>query len=272
LSNENITYDAGVTVTPASDCVGGGANNRSFPQAVGGFRALWATEVSSDTMLGCITNAAFHSGEAFNSDIIQIKRAIAAPNIETNAAPLALPVTPADLSDNRYYIQSNLSSAQIFEGDIGAIPALGASRVWEYQHHIYYIREDSIGSSTEVVPVLVQGRLQANGATPIAFNMLVEGIERINFMFGVDTDDDGIINAYIPSGGMQEDYWDNANNVRILAVKLYVLVRAIREDKNYTNNNTYQMGDESFDANGDNYRRLLFSSTVSLHNARIESW
>jgi len=53
---------------------------------------------------------------------------------------------------------------------------------------------------------------------------------------------------------------------------MHVLVRAIRQDFNYENNNVYQLGDESFDANGDHYRRLLFSSTVSLHNSRVDRW
>ena len=267
LNNGNIPL--GLSLLPAAqpngDCVGGGINNGSFPQAAGAFRTLWAQQVDSGTSLlnGCITNAAYDSSTNFNSDVIQIKRAV--------ATAFTAPVVPADLSNNRYYIQSNLTSANILPGNIAVIPTLTGARIWEYQHHVYYIREDAIGTSGEVVPVLMQGRLQ-RATNAMSFNMLVEGIERIHYMFGVDTDGDGIVNAYISSENMTENYWDNANNVRILAVKLYVLVRAIREDNNYTNDNVYQMGNRSFDADGDNYRRLLFSSTVSLYNARVESW
>ncbi len=91
-------------------------------------------------------------------------------------------------------------------------------------------------------------------------------------MYGVDTTDDGAVNAYISASNMQQDYWDNANNIRIVAVKIYILVRDILPDNKYTNNNIYQLGDAEFDADGDNYRRLLFSSTVALKNARINSW
>lgn len=238
----------------ANDCIGGGVNNGSMPQAIGSFRTLWATAVASSTILdGCISNA------ASNSDVLQIKRAV---TFEEAANQLA---------NNRYYIQSNLSSANIFPGDIGAVPTLESSRIWEYQHHIYYVREESLGSSGEVVPVLVQGRLQ-KATTPISFNMLVEGIEKIHYMFGIDTDNDGVVNAYMSSNDVSEDAWDNVDNLRILSVKLYVLVRSIRSDVKYTNNNKYQMGDIEFDANGDNYRRLLFSSTVSLQNAGVDSW
>jgi len=242
-----------VPANAANDCEGEGLNNGSFPEDVGGFRALWGGPIINSTILnGCVTDA------ALNSDVLEIKRAIASP------------VAIGELEDNRYYIQSNLTEANIFPGDIGAVPALVESRIWEYQHHIYYIRESSIGTDGEVVPVLMQGRLQ-NNANPVSFNMLVEGIERIHFMFGVDTDNDGVVNAYMPSNEMQADYWDSAG-VRILAVKMYVLVRSIRRDNNYSNDNVYQMGDMSFDANGDTYRRILFSTTVALYNARVKEF
>jgi len=243
-----------VPANAANDCEGEGLNNGSFPEGVGDFRALWGGPIINSTILnGCVTDA------ALNSDVLEIKRAIASP------------VAIGELEDNRYYIQSNVSSANIFAGNINTVPTLVESRIWEYQHHIYFIRESSIGTDGEVVPVLMQGRLQ-NNANPVSFNMLVEGIERIHFMFGVDTDDDGVVNAYMPSNEMQDTYWESSDNERILAVKMYVLVRSIRRDNNYSNDNVYQMGDMSFDANGDRYRRVLFSTTVALYNARIESW
>ncbi len=256
LANDTLITNP---AAPVNDCVGGGVNNGSFHSGIGNFRTLWATAVTTPTILGgCITNA------ASNSDVLQIKRAIANP------------VAANELNNNRFYIQSRTDAANIFAGNVAA-PILDVSRIWEYQHHIYYVRNDSIGSTGEVVPVLVQGRLQNSGATPISFNMLVEGIERIHYMFGVDTDDDGVVNAYMSSNDVPEDAWDNiddgtSNQLSILSVKLYVLVRSIRQDVKYTNNNVYQMGDLEFDANGDNYRRLLFSSTVSLYNSRVGLW
>jgi len=238
------------------DCVGGGANNASFPVTIGAFRTLWGVNVANATVLGgCIDDA------KIGSDLIQLKRAVAAPILN----PLI-----ANLADNRYFINSNATSAAIFAGDDAAIPTVNIGRVWEYQHHVYYIREDSQGSNT--IPVLMQGRLQNNALDSMVFDIMVEGIERLHFMYGVDTTDDGAVNAYISASNMQQDYWDNANNIRIVAVKIYILVRDILPDNKYTNNNIYQLGDAEFDADGDNYRRLLFSSTVALKNARINSW
>ena len=67
--------------------------------------------------------------------------------------------------------------------------------------------------------------------------------------------------------------WDNGNNNRILAVRIYVLARSILPDNKYTNTNTYNLGDLSFTPEGgDNYRRLLFNSTITLYNAGVDSW
>lgn len=243
------------------DCVGGGANNGSFPVDIGAFRTLWGLNVTSANVMGCINNA------KIGSDLLQLKRAIASNRF--NPAPPLAPITIAGLANNRYYINSNANSAAIFAGNAVAIPFVNIGRIWEYQHHIYYVREDLQG--TNKVPVLMQGQLQ-NAGNAMFFNTMVEGIEQLHFMYGVDTDDDGAVNAYISAQNMLTNYWDNANNIRIIAVKVYILARDILPDLKYTNDNIYQLGDRSFDANGDNFRRLLFSSTVSLNNARIKSW
>lgn len=250
LSAESLLIPA--RNNPVGDCIGEGLNNGSFPQKNGShFRTLWAQTASNANILsGCIINA------KVNSDVIQIKRVV--------ANPLAV----ANIQTNRYYLNAGFVNGVIFAGD-DAVPVVPESRLWEYQHHIYYIREDVVGN--QVVPVLMQGRLQ-NAAAPISFNMLVEGVEIIHYMFGVDTTGNGVIDAYISPTNMLENYWDNANEMRILAVKLYVLARSIRPDLSYENDNVYQMGDISFDADGDNYRRLLFSTTVTMPNTSLRTF
>jgi type IV pilus assembly protein PilW len=239
----------------SGDCIGEGVNNASFPTAIGHFRTLWGKTVTSASLMGCITNA------KPGSDVLQLKRAV------SSATALA------DISSDKYYIISNPNTAGIFAGGT-AVPNLNFGQIWEYQQHIYYVREDSQGSNK--VPVLVQGRLQKKSSV-MNLDMVVEGIEYIRFMYGVDTTNNGVVNAFISAENMISSYWDNENNVRILAVKVFVLARNILPDRNYENLNSYQLGDLSVDfidgdGKGDNYRRLLFSSTITLYNARIDSW
>jgi len=140
-------------------------------------------------------------------------------------------------------------------------------RMWEYQHHVYYVRQELVGSNS--VPVLMQGRL-AN--FNMNFSPIIDGIERIRFMYGIDTDTDGIVNAFVSATNMTPDLWNDTGGTRILAVKMFVLARGINPDSKYTNTNSYQLGDDLPFIPNDNYRRLLFSSTVTLYNTSVEAW
>ena len=244
-------------VAPVGECVGGGANNGSFPTAVGKFRTLWGETVTSSTIMsGCITDA------KIGSDVLQLKRVITTPLVDALGNPIV--AGPA----GNYYFVANANLGAIFAA--GAVPAITNGQVWEYQHHIYYVTEEAQGGNT--VPVLMQGQL----SNTLSFAPIIDGIERIHFMYGIDTETDptdpgyGIINAFVSANNMTADLWDNANS-RILAVKVYVLARSILPDNKYTNNNTYQIGEQTFTPN-DNYRRLLFSSTVTLYNAGVDTW
>ncbi|MBL4940403.1 MAG: PilW family protein [Colwellia sp.] len=249
LASVNPVPDA-----PAGECTGDGINNGTFPLSAGRFRTLWGETVTSATILsGCRDDA------KIDSDVLQLKRVV--------SSPLAL--NPGDIAPvGNFYLISNINNGTIFAA--GAVPVVQNSQVWEYQHHIYYVREETQGSNT--VPVLMQGRL----ANTLAFSPIIDGIEMIRFEYGIDTETDptiagyGIVNAYVAAADMTEALWDNATS-RILSVKIYVLARGIQPDVKYENNNTYQLGDFEYIPN-DNYRRLLFSSTVTLYNAGIDTW
>lgn len=246
---------------PVKDCVGEGVNNATFPDATGPFRTLWGQTIVAGALdpLSCFTMPT-NTSTVVGSDVIQLKRAVA------NPISLANPAIPGN-----YYLTSNLASSGIFAFG-GVVPAIDNSRLWEYQHHVYYVRAEAVGN--EFIPVLMQGRLTNFNMT---FSPVIDGIEMIRFMYGVDTDTDptsagyGIVNAYISANSMTADFWDNAGGIRILAVKIFVLARGAVPDFKYDNTNTYQLGDFSYTVN-DNYRRLLFSSTVTLFNNSVEAW
>ncbi|WP_206485381.1 PilW family protein [Thalassotalea sp. G2M2-11] len=243
----------GVPVAPGNDCNGGGVNNASFPAAVGRYRTIWGATATAQANMGCIADA------KIGSDILQLKRVISTPLESAPGIPIA------NAPSGKYYFVANQNEGEIFAGG-GAVPDLDVSRVWEFQHHVYYVREDTIGSNT--VPVLMQGQL----TTKMNFEPIIDGIERIKFMYGVDTNFNGVVNTFISANNMTQNLWDGFNNARILAVKVYVLARNVQPDPKYTDTKTYQMGDELVPAFNDNYRRLLFTSVVSLHNAGIEEW
>lgn len=258
----NIPSIGHALAAPANDCTGGGVNNASFPLVNGHFRTLWGQTVTNANPMGCFTDA------KIGSDVIQVKRVLGSDLLKADGTSLAsIPVGNAPAGN--FHLVTNIDGGVLFNN--GPVPFVENSRVWQYQHHVYYIREEAQGPNT--VPVLMQGQL----TNQMSFAPLIDGIEMIRFMYGYDADSDssaagyGVVDAFISADNMTNALWDNNGGGRIIAVKVFVLARNIKPDTKYTNNNTYQLGDIAVTFN-DNYRRLLFSSTVTLYNARVDTW
>ncbi|QBG35344.1 prepilin-type cleavage/methylation domain-containing protein [Litorilituus sediminis] len=252
-----------VPAAPGNECNGGGINNGTFPGGVGPFRALWGETVDVANPMGCFNDA------KLGSDLIQIKRVVANELVDNLGNPIVN--APA----GNFYLVANEGQGVIFPP--GAVPVINNARVWQYQHHVYYVREEDQGGNP--VPVLMQGQL----TNQMSFAPIIDGIEMIRFMYGIDTTIDpnlpgyGDIDMYVSAdgvnggNGMTEAIWNGAGGRRILAVKIFVLARSTRPDITYRNTNTYQLGDLPITFN-DNFRRLLFTSTVILTNTGTDVW
>tara|TARA_R110000796_G_scaffold23046_8_gene66244 strand:- start:2720 stop:3685 length:966 start_codon:yes stop_codon:yes gene_type:complete len=222
------------------DCVGAGLNNASFPDTtqIPNFRHLWGYEqgVSSETMT-CITPNS-------NTDVIQIKRFIGPP--------------ATALTATRYYVAASPSESVFFNGS-DAVPGVVNSRLWEYQHHVYFIRDDGD------IPVLRRRTLSINNGMNNE-EQLVEGIENMRILYGFDSDGDGTANSYMPVENVTTLMWDNAQSQRLVALRLFLLVRSNEEDGRYENGTTYTLGDKTIGPLNDNYRRKVVSTTIMLDN------
>ncbi|NCO72258.1 MULTISPECIES: PilW family protein [Shewanella] len=230
----NITVSS-TAVT--NDCVGAGLNNASFPNAQPtGFRYLWGYEQGvSPQSLACISPNS-------KTDVIQIKRLIGPP--------------ATFLTATRYYVASTLKAIVFFDGNAAA-PGLVNSRNWEYQHHVYFIRDDGD------IPVLRRRTLSINNGMNNE-EQLVEGIENMRVLYGVDSNADGTADSYMPAENVTTLMWDNDNE--IVSLKVFLLVRSSDKDRSYTNDTTYQLGDKKIGPLKDNYRRKIVSTTIVLEN------
>jgi type IV pilus assembly protein PilW len=250
-----------IPALPGTDCDGGSnsTNAGSFPQAsIWSFWSLWATTATSANVLGCITDA------NTNTDVLQVKRAIS--NSTTTGA----------FRSNRFYLISSPSAAAIVMGNAASasFPVIENAQNWMYQHMVYYVADKSFYGQT--VPTLMRNRLimGTDGLATMKAEPVIDGIENIRFMFGIDVDLDGRVDSYVGSESVAREYWNqgSSDTSYILSVRIYVLARALEKDTKYDNNNSYQLGDRTVSGGGDHYRRMLFTTTVSIINAINGEW
>ena len=95
---------------------------------------------------------------------------------------------------------------------------------------------------------------------------LVEGIENIRILYGFDNDGDNTADSFMPVQNVTTLMWDNELFQRIVALRIFVLVRSTEPDNSYTNRTVYPMGDKTIAAANDNFRRKVVSTTIVLEN------
>lgn len=224
----------------SNSCKEHGIFQSGFPSKAYHFNALWGGSANSSTLMGCIFDARVNGSGVAYSEFIQIKRVIA---------------DPVKIRDPKYYyLTANSRIAEIHSGSVAPL-SVKDGRTWQYQNHIYYVREDEQGSNK--IPVLMFGRIINN---KMHFSPLIDGVESIAFSYGIDATGDSRVNHYIDIEQLQA-----RPNSHVVAAKVFVLVRAALPDSQYKNTNQYQLGSKLFQAN-DNFHRLLVSSTVNLFN------
>ncbi|QUN04913.1 PilW family protein [Shewanella yunxiaonensis] len=236
-----------ITGAISGDCIGPGTNDATLPDitSTSHFRLIWGYEVlSGGQSVDCVTNA------MEGTDVIQLKR-LMGPAGATNGFRVA-----------------TTSSQVIFFGT-AADPAIENERVWEYLHHVYFIRclgdtQNASCTAKGNVPVLSRKALSSSGVNNE--EQLVEGIENMRILYGYDDDGDDTPDSFLPVEDVTDLMWDNQSFQRIVAVKIFLLVRTIDQDNSYTNDITYELGDKKLGPFNDHYRRKVLSTTVVLEN------
>jgi type IV pilus assembly protein PilW len=173
---------------------------------------------------------------------------------------------------NTVYVQSaRFQDSQIF---VGAVPAgylAGTSQSHRLVVNGYYIsNSSSLDTPGNPVPSL---RVKTLGAGPLVTDQeVLPGVEDMQIQLGIDTDvpgaaGRGTINRYVNPGDPLLDVVANPN-IEVLAVRIWLRVRAERPDFGYTDTAAYNYADRAVPAFGDRFRRVVVSKTIYLRNAR----
>lgn len=168
---------------------------------------------------------------------------------------------------------------RLFEGSdtataTAAIPYDDQVFNFPYMAELYYVRNCSIlgadskcDAAIDETPTLV--RMTLNGKT-FQEQPLVEGVEFLQFDYGIDTDDDLIADTYVLASDLGDaalnasDDWDD-----VLSVRMSLISRATQIDNQVDDDNTYVMvdGGNYVAAVADRkYRRKQYNREIHLRN------
>jgi type IV pilus assembly protein PilW len=265
------------TVDPCDVTVAG--LNKSFFVHVQGYD-------NSATIPSCVADA------RAGSDILVIRRVstcVAGPTLEAGCD--ALPAGAPYFQSSNCYQATELAknsggaaSAKDYQAHfvlntdltLATTHALDCATIAEYRRYltrIYFVANNNVAG--DGIPTLKRAELGPGGFTIVP---LVEGIETIQFEYGVDTDGDGIVDAYTadPStynacaGATCVDYW-----LTTYAVKVNLLARNVDKSAGWSDNKTYTLGLKAdgtanlFPVSGtygDMYKRHAYNAAVRLDN------
>jgi type IV pilus assembly protein PilW len=163
-------------------------------------------------------------------------------------------------------IQTSRMLGALFSG--GARPAgyaaapLSESRA--IVAHGYYV--DQASEQNPGTPSLRRKQLAFAGGAPVIQDQeIVPGVEDLQVEFGVDQNADQNADFLVPPGTAI------AAGEEIVAVHIWLLVRAEQPEFNFIDGRTYAYADRVGAAAytpGDNFRRVLISKTIALRNTR----
>jgi type IV pilus assembly protein PilW len=239
---------------------------------------------SVPTALTCLTAADFVAG----NDILVVRRAdsrtTALAALAANTyymQSVAEPYNPTTLQQMRPVIAKG-SPSTAFNQTSPTNGELGEIR--RYHVHIYFVAPCSApaGGGANCTganddggnPIPTLKRLELGPAGTFQIVPLVEGIERFQVEYGLDTPLTGLpIGAPYAGDGMPDTYTDNPTAeqfTQVVAVRLYLLARANEQSAGYTDTKTYDLGIAGTTAPGGAYKRHLFTSVVRVQN--VAGW
>jgi type IV pilus assembly protein PilW len=162
----------------------------------------------------------------------------------------------ASVVNNTVYLISNPVTGSLFVGG-QPLPAGYAADdpVNELVTNAYYVGPSSTAGSQ--VPSLRRMTL-GNGPT-LLDEELVPGVEDLQVQLGIDTDADGSVNSYLSPGSPA------LAGTRIVAVRLWLRLRAEKGEVGFTDGATYEYAGHSVEP-ADSLRRMVVSTTIQLRN------
>jgi type IV pilus assembly protein PilW len=209
------------------------------------------------------------------TDVLVIRRARTCAANATTCPPAVTAGTP--------YVQVSLCATQATKYVLGLYPSSGTAPFDmqtktcdaaaladknEYYVHIYYIATDN--GRGDSIPTLKRLELVRDPSNPASAKWetvpLVEGIENLQFVYGVDTTGDGAPDEYVANPTSV------ARWMSVVTTRFFLLARNLESSPSYSDGKTYSLGTDAAGAAItagpflDGYRRHVYSGLVRIMN------
>lgn len=227
-------------------------------------RGIAATNGSSPWPWGgsCAASA---GGAAAAADTLIVRRVSAEPVLAGRTA-------------GTLYIQSNRSDkSQLFVGAaLPGSPDPTTSQPFRVIANGYYVSTNNtsnLSTPGNTVPSLRMKTLVDGGA--IQDREILPGVEDLQVQLGIDTSlpgtpGRGTIDRFVdPGDALLADPGFTNDARQILAVRLWLRLRAERTEGGFVDGTTYSYAGQNFGPFNDGYRRTVVSKTVYLRNANL---
>lgn len=174
---------------------------------------------------------------------------------------------------NRIYVHTQFERGDINQGETPINPNGGSD--WEYVPRVYYLAENDTLRRYQVMP----------GPAWWQSELIAEGIEAFHIEFGVDSNNDGVVDGFLDISDDEDSFGSELINSAMVA-NVYILARSHRGNHAaaYVDTKVYNLGAMSVDYsdpeinpapvdpdNNRHYMRKVYQTTVVLRNLRNQT-
>jgi len=213
---------------------------------------IWGYQAASDPEIGCL------SGVTAGTDYISIR------GVRGSATP------DGSLEGDSVYVRAGKTTGEFVADGLGSSIPSSTNMNWKYYSHIYYICQNRLlrqalvydsGSNSSVWETHVLVGPELDGTCDSGDSHTNSGIENMQFSYGIDNDEDGVVDYFTDATNITTNaLWNN-----VVEVKIFLLARSA-QDLAYTDSKTYTIDSISITPTEKNFHRKVFSSTVFLRN------
>lgn len=217
----------------------------------------YTNNATSSPYSGCISD---DDDIKDNTDVLVVRRTADDYSLADGDANTGVTIKTSGSANKRVYLKKSgkdysfIHGASVTPGDTTSGSGVD---LWEYYASVFFVRPYS--DRGDGIPTLCI--LSLTSSARMRTSCYIEGVEDFQLEFGIDSDDDGVVDQYKATA-------TTAEVDRAVAVRVHLLIRSINTIPQYSNTKAYNLGNAVSDyMPSDSYYRRVYSTTIILRNA-----